>query len=1097
MDLDQLSSNEDVFTGYLKKMGDVMTRLTQDIKLKEAEISKEKKLDSSHLSDDIVARLPYKPLVYIHSPAHSDESFHQILPDRSNVYYWHGNQYVSLNLYLKETEGQQLKLQLATLQLNQRRINTIDDIALKTQRQIKRNQALYQILVYRRHLEQLKTTIATSINAEDLINPEQNILDLFNHVKQTDTVKAKERFLQLIETYGMIDANQQWIVSKITQQPICCLHKKEEVLEHLLDQFFDPSAKGGQFCRICHEQIGDLPFDEFGGFDTNDTPVILREGSVAEDAKEDDKEEQKGDLPDEALKGPQLTSYKEHPHKAYAFLIIQYLRQTEQIKISDQDMVNAINLYNMVTKVRDLNSQVNLNSTNIFVKERVRLQYEQYYKEKKQIADQKTIDTLSKLSLILSQMMDQYILVIISVVMTLELGDYATYLTMPDESKSKRLIDQMIEQQTSIKFNDNTLQITNNGKALMTLPVSQLVKGDRQLPYLGQMKDAKPSVYMATKMLEYYEILIDYPDLKVQYDQAYHLLEQTEQRKEVAVDNQVDPELLLTVAPEVKFSRDELINVNSDHTYDQYSNQITQRLTYLTSLRVIRVSHLSEYVFHLINQDTDLINNIAKYVPEKNCPTDLRYLYVTYLMELKEEDVATEQGKVGGLTRRPYDISGQQEEFSVLETLSQDEPLHEFKTQIADIDHEIAQLNQYRQLLLHTVTHNYPVDRIQIVKSFKPANEVNIYDPAKKTQWRQLQTVPVNQPNPKLMDLLAFTHDQQPITLLSEKNNDDINRKATYVAQMLGNQLNLNSEDYQKYLNILTNLCSTDRLFKESLKNTQELNNKYNYQWNEKIIEYLIKKNLDHRASIHSNLLKGAIFFLHYVIAIIRHQYVVETTDVNENTTKLLDEFKDEAIKSVFEQYKYVLTNEMIDTLVGVGKQDDKSLDQGLYWSPEDVKKILNYGLLEELAAHFRLLNSLSADTLPSKNTTDSVVYCQFIAKYLDLVMQVTLVNDATAQEYDNHRDAYVAKSIADYQRKKNKMNKEESFLQNHLRHLFKTKEFDEDVVEDVPRKEKLTKEEAKDMMLAQGQDISRNNLQGGDEFENDDLFGDDDAYHD
>src|SRR6185503_20845330 len=100
------------------------------------------------------------------------------------------------------------------------RVDALDNIALDANDAIVQNVTRLKLLQIIYTKNGARAQIKTDIKTADLISPDQTILDLFKHIKNANVVKAKEMYLKLIDSYGVLSPDQNWIISKVTQKPI-------------------------------------------------------------------------------------------------------------------------------------------------------------------------------------------------------------------------------------------------------------------------------------------------------------------------------------------------------------------------------------------------------------------------------------------------------------------------------------------------------------------------------------------------------------------------------------------------------------------------------------------------------------------------------------------------------------------------------------------------------------------------------------------------------------------------------------------------------------------------------------------------------------
>ena len=1111
----------DQFTNYLTDIDKKINNLNIQIKTIEDQLAttKTQLTPLMHQAAQLTKQLEksYKPLIYVGPSAPTTNlSLNEANTDLSNVFIWNNNEYVPQAIYSDLQAIKNRKLQLGSLELEKHRTQTISQLANKLTETITQNITRLRLLQSLYIKNNARAQIATKIKAEDLVSPDQSLLDLFKHIKNANIVKADEMYLKLINSQGILSADGNWIISKLTQQKICCVHKKDQLLGLPLDKYEDPKTNN-KFCIICHEQIGEIDFDTFGGYDADDNPIITHEGSVMDTHLQDLALEMVGQpTENSAVNALDCAQFTTNPFKKYACYVLKFIRDNHQIKITDEQLIDSINLFYTITKMTDLKTNINVDPLNKFIQQKTFNQFLDYYTATKSKLNAKQIRQLASIALVISRDFDLYILTLISAIIKLELSHPEIYLSAPT-----KLIDIISEQQLSdqyvntkgqtIKLNTRTM-FSNMGKItidniplLNNTELNKAVKGDLKLPFIGTLENVRITEYAQRKFIEYYNDLIEQPDIKIQYLGAKELVTKLDliKKEEKTI---VDPETLLDIADPV-----ESFNFDNFEEYNQLINQINQRLRYLNQLRMIRTQKLSNAIFNMINNNPQIIKKLASYPVNPECPTDIRQFYVDYLMsydtEITPEDLEDSDQiilphyiKTPAIKIKPYTMSGQKQEFEELVELTDDAALFPLKTQIAEIDQEISTLNQ-------KLIQLQKIDKMpeQVQLKSKPSSTVyeyvdtnQLYDKAKSTHWKTMKEETIGITNP--------LYDPE-LTKLRANSKNFLQSNIDYLVEMLSLHLkNQKQIAYEpvRWKNILENLGNTANKLNEINLNITNLKNKYNHEWNIEIIKYLFQTDYFHQIEIlKRDLIKNYIYLTRYIVSVLQNQFGVENVeDVNTNIINLIEYFRKEVTDfNIFKHYKYIITNEQLNSLVGVFDKNEKSLDTEKYLSPTEVNKLLHYSFVTELVQNFKALYKISDSAYPMKNSQEGLLYAQFVAKLLDLIDDLNQINDTTSTDVNNMKMASISKKSASYQSQKAKLSKDELSIWNQqMKYKFKsadqlTDPTGMDIFTDMTGETKPTKSEKLDQLLNVALDIPNTEIQGEYEFENPDEFGDDVGY--
>ena len=406
-----------------------------------------------------------------------------------------------------------------------------------------------------------------------------------------------------------------------------------------LTRFLD---KTGHYCRICHEQIGELEFDAFGGYDADDAPVVTHEGAAIDDFLEDEAIERSRTgsavSRDTAL---DCNQYDTNDQKQYACIVLRYLSEQGQLRLNSGQMTDAINTFYAIIKTNELTAQTKatFDLNNRFLTENVNNQYLRRFGNPPPNTDRwKQVVGLSRATSRASYQFDRYLLVLISAVVTLELSQPETQLT-PNAPLINRILQQQVDDRRMVT-NLRGIQIGHTPlipKPEIDKSLNDFVNGKAVTPFFGSDKGMTILEYIQTKGQQYYQMVINYPDFKVQYSAATQRVNDSIARQ--TNTPVVDPESQLVEVPSLQ---DDDYRYTTLPQYDHLMTRLDQRLKYLGQLRVIRVHKLTNRVFNLVRGQAELIQGLARYPTNQECPTDLRQLYVDYILGVSQGQAPVE-----------------------------------------------------------------------------------------------------------------------------------------------------------------------------------------------------------------------------------------------------------------------------------------------------------------------------------------------------------------------------------------------------------------------------------------------------------------------
>jgi hypothetical protein len=1123
------------FNNMEPQLNKIITNLKSQLDSAQSQLSQLEKLIASDelKSADLIKKgqaikLSDKPLIVFLTPEGQASSIGQADADLKNVYILNGKTYVPQFLYSNIKRVQQLRLHTKALELKSLRVQNLTELVERANGLITQAVTRSKLLQAQHHKNSLRAQVQTSIKSQDLSAPDQSLLDLFKHIKNANSIKANTMYLKLIESSGMLSADGGWIISKTTGTKICCVHKKDLLLGYDLAKYADPKTNGMN-CKICSEQIADPEFDVFGGYDGDDKPVITHEGNVIDNFNDEFVEPaQKAEV--------NCENYSNNYNQKYCCAVVQYLRDhsnTNRITLTKEQTEEAIDLYSVIIGISDLKTNVGADASNKFYINNYT--NEVFIPAYKKMIGKSTVPPADKLatvvlaSILISKEIDEYILALVSTVIVRELTRPQIYL-LPYSKTTKLLIDQTVQVQLDKGtkeiplYAQNLTSILLNSQSIINKTTLQFITKDSKIPVIGDRTSVKPSEYFEFKMKEYYTILRKYPDIKSQYFAAEQSVAQLEPVETIIVD----PETLIKKYEVGPITESELSYSNANE-YEKLIARIQNRLRYIDLYRPILFNQFSHAISDAITNTSGLVEKLARFEINKDCPTDLKQLYTDYLMSLPK--ITTSKASVPKYLERPalakksYNMSSQASlptwllpnnskepplasmsaittaiadqsaDFSQLEVLDENGSVVALKDKILDLDEEIFQLNQRLKTLKSKTRFPQAKDGSLKPSSSTQMLEITLYNKNKAQKWKVLEEVEV--------DLSSKKIKSHPRILQILESKIPIGNRIEYLRTMLLHHLAYvkfgnNVFDEHKYVSLLTNLGQSVNKSNEINSNIENLKTRYNHTWDPKVIAYLFTHDqANQKQVIQRDAIKSYIYLLHYVVSVIRNDFAYPSdNDTTKTVGDLIDDVKSEIEEyNIFEKYKYVLSNSEVHSLVGVfSRPDGKSLDKTDYLSPSEAIRVLHYAFIEEMITGLKSIYGFPGDEVPSSTSQNGVKYCEFIIKFLDLVNDMNVVNDATTAEVSNMFTASLAKKY-----KKKDMSKEEQSLYNQML-KYKLKNYDEpqEMGSDLPNtdeSQKLTKLEKLDQILNTAEDIPTNDFQGEQEDQNEDTFGDDITY--
>ena len=1151
--------NSDAFDQKLEIINKEMTTQSQMIKSLQESFDQEKLKSNVTLVPFKVGG--YNPLIFIGS---SNQTFEKANNDLSNIYILVNDVYMPQHLYIMHQELENAKLSYIVQELNQVRIKKLSEIKVSTESKITQSitklQLLQKLYANNRERAQIKTTI----KREDLISPDQNIFDLFKHIKNANLSKKTEMYLDMIKLYGILSIDEKWILSKIGGTTICCVHKKDQLLNLPLTKYEDLNS-GGKFCKICHEEIGDADFDPSGGYDEDGNLVIAQEGNIIDSYIYDNSKEieKQGEV---SGKIPCSTEYGMNSLKKYACVVIQYIRDNNQLSMNNDQMADVIDLFNTISEITDLDSNIDIDPNNEFIQHKVYNQYtttERYNKKlniitkskKSEQAKKKDINDLNMAtnavahqSIEFSRIFDRYVLTLISAVIQLELSQPEIYLKAhmidgllvqqtlnpyknihgtsvtlanitfinPDRPQKKDNTDNIVTI-NNLTFIDNLSKIIvdiNEGKLLNK---NSLLSIERSFDFIGNEVNMTPLDYIKKKLIEYYEFLINYPDIKNRY-LSKEVQNKLTIKKPASVEpaKPADPETLLIPVESVnEFS------FSNPVEYKQLITNIEKRLKYLDQLRIIRINKFTGYVSNLIDTETKLAEKIATQLNNVECPISLRQFYIDYFMkpiyekkEAKKLKVYNIDGKSIELSAEPAmiikdynmsnpsdDMSNQTDEFSQLITFSEGSQLVTTKTEMSELNQEIISLNNHLSILQKNDKRNRSNDPV-----FKPVNSsmtfaTTLYDPLKAQKWKKLAPS---------SDFISDNHIMK--NLFNDKQIQTVyNNSKTGIPQkieaLIGQiDLHLNNVglgfDHKKYTAILENLGSSKNKLNEILVDMGNMKNKHNHTLRIEIIKYIHQNDYSNqREVVKRDLIRSYIHLTHYLVSAINYEFKFDVNvplnqEINDDFSNFIDLFPDPD-HTIFGGYEYILSNQQIDILVGVFDRTKQLEPSHKNMSPTEIANLLHYTFVDELSKH---LSSLYDNQTIYVNKITGITYCKFIVKLLDMIDHLNTINDTTHTEIENIFEVTrLNKYAAFLAREKNMGADGFSIWKEQSKIGFKTA--NDPSGDNIHGNAEKVKEPAptkfNEIEQGLGEDMPSGNMQGEDETANGDEFGDDIAYED
>lgn len=1042
-----------------------------------------------------------------------DSQSGQIEKDLSNVFIWSEQR----NGYLPKAELSKnlgiiaLETQKSHFEDIKSKINNIKSIADEAKQDVVKSITKLKLLESLYITNNKRAEIKTSLNRENLELPEQNILDLLKNVRSANLVDSQNLYKRLIQTYGILDSSGNWYVSKTSGARICCTH----LWAQLNDKSLDTYTCDGPYCKICHEQIGEIDFDTFGGYDSNDAPIRLQEGNVYESHLQDLANEKVDSIIQNQPSGElNCQIYSNNEFKRYACYVLTYLKRHNQgLLMNNSQIVDSIKLFGEIIKLSDLKTNINLDPSNQHIRNEMfnRFTKKMLGGKKLKKVQEKKVKVLSDISLAISKTLDRYILSLISGVITLELDKPENYLMSGDNRLLNDLINEQLAEieieidgkkskQPQFIYNLSKIiikpkqspEIPETPKLLMVVYMS-----NQKLAYIGNEEDVNAREYFEKKMKMFYDIIRKQASIRKEYERVQEELEELIKAKE---DQKIDPESLLQFADNVKD-----FSYKNPEEYYSLINRINLRKKYLIKLRNIRFYKLNKLALNLINSDNRIMHRIIEMPVTADCPVNARQFYLDYLTSIP--DLAEEKYKkdnpdyiISSYTKTPalvvkeYNMSGKQDVFNELKHLEKNVDLVKAKQNLIDMYHEI-------QSLEHELTKLFEVFREEIYRPVNPFKKTThrtvvtkMYNPSKSTKWFQL---------PNKVDL------PDPATKgLPEKSelNTKLNKSRTYLINLINQHLQSNSlwkDKRETYIELLNNLGKTDKKESEAKYTYEQFQNKYNHKWSQDIVNHMyLKKVFGQKVVRGIEIIRGYIYLFRYLVAVLQNNHkVTPVEEVNDETYNLIDEFKEDK-SGALSDWTYKIPNSQVDHLVGVfNRQNSHSLDDSKYLAPDQVAEMVNYVFTQDLVSHFQKIYELEDNVMPTTITDQGTAYSLFIVQFLRILDRMRAINDTTNKEVSDLWTAYVSKKYRRYQSIMKNMNKSEKMIwREQLRNKLVAREdmidpTEADITSKVKHTVELTQQEQKDMELNVAIDPAGGDFNGENEYENPDDFGDDVNY--
>lgn len=962
---------------YLNTVKDIPSKLPEDIVKISVHDVEEKieqmKIDHANLLD-IAKKLDARPMyektpVLIYSQGVETLEKTPLEKNLLNVFVLdsENNIYVPLIIYsemvkLKRYRSEEKKLVPIN---NQERLTVIREY-------IKRCEIKNKLLAHLSKNVNMRLNVSTQIKVADLTLQEPTLDSFLNQIPNIDKATANRLGLDLVQKRGQLSSNREFYVYKETGQYMCCIHKVAELYGKSLDEY----KIGDNVCKYCRMVLDEYTFDdqEFEG----DERVV--------------KESLFPDAP--IVTAPvKAEDYEKNPDKQYAYKVITYLSRQMLINISEEEKREAINRYETFSRFTELDTYAYLDVKDAFLNKYVSQKIkEDITKGAKKPAQQISYDSLAKVSITMTAILEQYILVILAIVVTLEINNPHYYMKQPLETRTMKQL---------IGIPDIFYHITDASQkgSVDFLKKCQTTK----VPYvpIGDQVGIKPTDYAKQILSRYYQIIIDQPQIKAEYS--------------AALKSKPLPDIIaapITSIPRVQLVDIDKIDISKDLTVDQ----IRLKLKETDQLRNKAVNQLANDIFALIRGTEsvkikeaqsireEIVSSVNAEVPEcfrSQVALIDQYekidgttwligldLYVDYLMKntIPTEAIKYQQTTYFTHIERLLDLEKR------LGPLLHHELIEDDKRLILKIYQKSAilddQLNQsYRT---HVTVPSHPIK--------KTISKMEDYTfKLHKETHHKTESFPIFS---ERMPLKASGIKQETLIeiitqLVTELNNNN----RTFVPQ-LADKLGIH-RNIQTLVHSISNLGKMVDISQQNLDEILLIKNRYNHHWSDEITVSMKLKD-DHQLTTTQNeSLRYYLYLLHRLISTIKidatSSYV--STIMHELTKTKLTIPK---IVKIFENYDFAITDESIDHLVGLTRDTTTSGNELIDFFMRDVpvkhdqleldqvRIILHYHLINELLTHLRKLNG------PERRT-----YCLFVEIFLNMVVAHWQINDTTSHEVD------------------------------------------------------------------------------------------------
>jgi hypothetical protein len=891
-----------------------------------------------------------------------------------------------------------------------------------------------------------KTTSTATITP---VSPELALIAKYQELAQTQPQRAQELFRSLIETQGLLSPDEHWILFASTGTRMCCIHTKSALYGENLAPFLDP-ASHSMDCRWCHQQIGDVDFDDFGGYDANDQPVLRNSGNVLEQFLW----EHAGDLDTNVASTEVIArscddaGIKSDPNKHYACQVLSELQSRGLTRLTAQNYNDAIDRY-AVLATAGISNNLQIDTGNVFLKQQMITRLTEFFAKTKKSAPAKLIQTLATTSLIISYEYDRFALLLATISIIRELAKPALMdkdtdtgkdngIILDSEVLKHAIITQMSLTHKNAKMEDVQNSITVSGKALnvnrLCLLLSQIKVNaiellsstpldicakNTKIPLSfngGEPENLSPADYFTHQITKFYQHIRQLPEIRELYRDA--IATSTAKLKDTSLPAPEPPKVTVTTGGEAN---------------------IRQRAVYLSAQRRLHYQSLVQDLSSAISPHPEwyLTRQLTSMIDNNNLVG--KSLYINHIISRGLHQ--TRQIKI-----KPVIELTQPQWNADVDALLTDPTIVEHLNAINQIDGELGKLR------ISTILPS-------IAKNKNPDKPV-----ASQTQ---VALVPKPTTSPSQWITLAYTPTQTSTATptlkptVMDASQDLITRKTKYLLALLDMHLKLSPTEHDKYQTQLQNLGVLTAKSEEIRSNLQYPH--LSYTIDEETQIYALKTSYFQQSQLFRlESIRSYYLCLHTLISLCKTDYTWYDPTVSSQQIKdiqlwvesINDELYEEKPRYTLDSdgsdlesevsdsdsdsegfdiprakplqllygYQYVMTN--VDIIKVTGSPDATTPRESVDFAVNQ----LFLALLTELTDYFKNeyhIKPSDGDILPQKPTLYGRNFCQFIIKYLDLINDMQTINDTTQSEMSTWFSAMMSKKVAQSRQQMTQINKE------------------------------------------------------------------------